>query len=184
MSITPMTATVQQHEASVTHAVSHSEHGRVSYVNTVKGDKVKTAFDVVETSDLILSNHLDGRINEAYPQELQPRDRTRLSSKLQVNAIAKSLQPEQLADSDLSSDGAPIIGNDNIVESGNGRSMGIVKAYASGNADDYKDYLIENANTYGLSRALIAEMERPVLVRVRLDDVDRAKFARDSNWPT
>lgn len=61
--------------------------------------------------------------------------------------------------------------------------MGIVKAYASGNADDYKDYLIENANTYGLSRALIAEMGRPVLVRVRLDEVDRTQFARDSNWP-
>ncbi|MDE1476256.1 hypothetical protein KKI95_14345 [Xenorhabdus bovienii] len=183
MFITPTMATVQQNRSPMTNAVSNSTQGRVSYVNTVKGNEVKTAFSVVEASDLIISNHLDGRINEAYPQELQPRDRTRLSSKLQVNAISKSLQPEKLSDSGLSSHGAPIIGRDNIVESGNGRSMGIVRAYASGNADDYKDYLIKNANEYGLNRSLIASMERPVLVRVRLDDVDRAKFASDSNWP-
>ncbi|OKP01613.1 hypothetical protein Xedl_02889 [Xenorhabdus eapokensis] len=177
-------ATVQQQPSTaIANAVSKPEYGRVSYVSTIRGNKVKTAFNIVEASDLTISNHLSGRINEAYPQSLQPRDRTCFISQLQVNAIAKNLQPEQLADSALSGEGSPITGRDHIVESGNGRSMGIVKAYASGNADAYKDYLIQNATEYGLNRTLIADMERPVLIRVRLDEVDRAQFARDSNWP-
>ncbi|HFU9830167.1 TPA: hypothetical protein ACH7RB_005546, partial [Escherichia coli] len=56
--------------------------GRSSYVVTSKGAEVKTAFKVVDASSLIISNNLDGTINTAFPEELQPRDRTRLSSKL------------------------------------------------------------------------------------------------------
>ncbi len=67
MFITPTMATVQQNRSPITNTVSNSTQGRVSYVNTVKGNEVKTAFSVVEASDLIISNHLDGRINEAYP---------------------------------------------------------------------------------------------------------------------
>ncbi|MCC8379134.1 hypothetical protein [Xenorhabdus sp. PB30.3] len=181
--MTHATAPVQPPSMSEANAVNHAEYGRVSYVNTLNGDKVRTAFHIVEAADLIISHHLDGRINTAYPQALQPRDRTRFASQLQVNTIAKNLRPEQLADSVLSGEGAPITGRDHIVESGNGRSMGIVKAYASGNADAYKNYLLENANTYGLNRTLIADMARPVLIRVRLDAVDRAQFAKDSNGP-
>ncbi|WP_340611672.1 hypothetical protein [Xenorhabdus bharatensis] len=42
----------------------------MSYVKTIKGDEIKTTFTIVEAADLILSNHLDGRINAAYPQAL------------------------------------------------------------------------------------------------------------------
>lgn len=157
------------------------QHGRTAFVVTAKGDEVKTAFRAVEASDLIVSNNGDGTINPAYPAELQPRDRTRLSSKLQVNSIAKSIRPAQLGDSGMSSHGAPIIGPDNVVESGNGRTMGIIRAYGSGHADGYRQYLIDNAKLYGLNPATIDKMRQPVLVRVRLDDIDRVKFAKDSN---
>lgn len=155
--------------------------GRKSYVVTGKGEEVKTQFEVVDASELLISNHLDGRINEAYPQELQPRDRTRFSSKLQVNKISRSLRPAQLTDSGLSSHGAPIIGEDNAVESGNGRSMGIIRAYAEGGADDYRAFLIKHARDYGIRASDVERMERPILVRRRLTDVDRVQFAKDSN---
>lgn len=115
--------------------------GRSSYVVTSKGAEVKTAFKVVDASSLIISNNLDGMINPAFPEELQPRDRTRLSSKLQVNRIASNLRPAQLTDSGMSSHGAPIVGPDNVVESGNGRSMGIWRAYEQGQADEYRQYV-------------------------------------------
>ncbi|MGL5103075.1 MAG: hypothetical protein ACRC6N_11200 [Plesiomonas sp.] len=171
---------IKQVISQIMNAIS-SDQGRVSYVVTAKGDEVKTAFKVVNADQLIISNHLDGRINEEYPQELQPRDRTRLSSKLQVNSIAKNIRPAQLSDSGLSSHGSPIIGNDNVVESGNGRAMGVLTAYASGNGEKYKEYLVSNASLYGLHANEIEKMDRPVLVRVRLDDINRAKFAKDSN---
>lgn len=44
-------------------------YGRVSYVVTAKGDEVKTAFDIVDASALLVSNTLDGKINPDYPQE-------------------------------------------------------------------------------------------------------------------
>lgn len=155
--------------------------GRSSFVVTGKGDEVKTRFKLVDARDLTVSNHQDGRINENYPQELQPRDRTRFSSKLQVNNISRSLRPAQLTDSGLSSHGSPIIGPDNVVESGNGRTMGIIRAYAEGKADNYREFLIQNARSFGISAAEMKSMQRPVLVRERLTEVDRAQFAKDSN---
>lgn len=155
--------------------------GRSSHVVTTKGGQVKTAFKIVDASQLVISNNQDGTINPAFPAELQPRDRTRLTSKLQVQKISASLRPEQLTDSGLSSQGAPIIGSDNVVESGNGRSMGIFRAYQQGQADDYRQFLIDNAADYGLSADEISRFKQPVLVRERQTEVDRAQFARDSN---
>lgn len=155
--------------------------GRSSFVVTSKGQEVKTGFKVIDARSLVISNNLDGTINPKFPAELQPRDRTRMSSKIQVSKIAGNLRPAQLSDSGLSSHGAPIVGADNVVESGNGRSMGILRAYEQGQADSYRQYLIEHAADYGLKAADIEKMAMPVLVRERVTDVDRAKFARDSN---
>ncbi|MEG2040014.1 MAG: hypothetical protein RR068_02755, partial [Hafnia sp.] len=158
-----------------------SPMGRTSFVVTSKGDEVKTGFKVVNAGSLIISNNLDGTINPAFPTELQPRDRTRMSSKIQVSKIAGNLRPAQLTDSGLSSHGAPIVGPDNVVESGNGRSMGILRAYEQGQADSYRQYLIDHAADYGIKAEDITRMDMPVLVRERVTDVDRAQFARDSN---
>lgn len=162
-------------------SIPNLDAGRTSFVVTARGDEVETAFKVVEASKLIPSNSLDGRINPLFPQELQPRDRTRQSSVLQVAKMANSLRPAQLADSGLSSHGAPIVGEDMVVESGNGRTMAITKAYIEGKADDYKSYLVKNAAMYGLKADSIEQMHQPVLVRVRRTDVNRADFAKDSN---
>lgn len=155
--------------------------GRSSFVVTSKGNEVKTAFKIVDVRDLVISNNLDGTINPSFPAELQPRDRTRLSSKIQVNSIASNLRPAQLTDSGMSSHGAPIVGKDNVVESGNGRSMGILRAYAQGQANDYRQYLIEHSADFGMKSDEVARMEMPVLVRERLTEIDRAQFAKDSN---
>lgn len=155
--------------------------GRVEVVKTGEGDPVNTAFNVVDAPDLIVSNMGDGSINPDYPQELQPRDRTSLTSKMQVLNIAKTLNPEALAGNPFSGKGSPIIGPDNIVESGNGRTLGLLRAYGSGMADDYRAWLVAHAADYGLSPEVIEGMRQPVLVRVRMDDIDRVKFAEDSN---
>ena len=157
--------------------------GKAVTVQTLAGDNVSLVYSVIEASDLLVSNLADGSINQAYPQELQPRDRTSLQSKLQVNRIATDLQPENLSDSDTSADGSPIIGHDRVVESGNGRVMGIIRAYSAGQADDYAAWITSNAELYGLDPDDIAQMSQPVLVRVRTSNIDRAQFARDSNAP-
>lgn len=158
-----------------------SDLGRESFVVTAKGQEVKTAFKLVDAAELIPSNSTDGRINPNFPAELQPRDRTRQASIMQIDKMARNLRPAQLTDSGLSSHGAPIVGQDLVVESGNGRTMAILKAYDSGRADDYRQYLIDNAERFGFTPDKVASLSRPVLVRERLTDMDRATFARDSN---
>lgn len=151
------------------------------FVVTGRGDRVAVRWTIRDVADLVVSNLQDGTINPAFPQELQPRDRTTLKSKLQVANIAKGLNFADLSDSEFSGAGAPIIGPDNVVESGNGRVMGIARAYVSNSADGYLSALRDNIESYGLTRKDVDQFTAPILVRERTQDVDRIKFAEDSN---
>ncbi|HAR08024.1 MAG TPA: hypothetical protein DCR98_06380, partial [Cobetia sp.] len=77
--------------------------------------------------------------------------------------------------------GAPIVGPDRVVESGNGRTMAIQEAYRSGNADEYREWLVEEAHHYNLDAGRVRAMKAPVLVRVRTSALDRREFAVEAN---
>lgn len=141
-------------------------------------------YKVVPLNELIVSNNSDGTINEKYPKELQPRDRQRVNSIMQINNIAKNLNPALLGESANVSDGAPIIGDDNVVESGNGRVAGIQLAM-QGKTEKYKDYIEyvkSNAQKFGIDPSSIKDGD--VLVRVRNTNVDRASFTKKANEST
>jgi hypothetical protein len=92
--------------------------------------------------------------------------------------MAADLKPELLGETHKLSDGSPITGLDNVVESGNGRVLGIGKAYADGKADAYRQFVNDFANTRGWD---ISGINNPVLVRTRLSEVDRPSFTRLAN---
>ncbi|MGS2743616.1 LPD38 domain-containing protein [Halomonas sp. LS-001] len=144
---------------------------------------IKTRFRVMEASALTPSNTPDGRVNPRYPQELQPRDRTNANSQVQVRNIASRLNPERLGSSTDASTGAPIIGNDGVVESGNGRTMAISAAYNqnSPQSQRYREYIRAEAERQGIDPSAVDNMQQPVLVRERTTNVDRADFARRAN---
>lgn len=144
---------------------------------TASGREVPVKYAVVEASSLIPSQRDEGGANPDYPAELQPRDRERASSQLQIQNIAASPNPRLLDRSPRASDGAPIIAADGVVESGNGRVLGLRRAYASGKADGYRQYLAEQGYP-------VEGMTAPVLVRVReaeLNPADRLAFTREAN---
>ena len=143
---------------------------------------VETRFRVVDLADLTPSNRSDGQVNPQFPTELQPRDRTNANSQVQVRNIAARLNPERLGSSPDAGTGAPIIGKDGVVESGNGRTMAIATAYREGgeHAQAYRDFVRRQAQERGIE-ADIEGMRRPVLVRERASKIDRAEFARRSN---
>ena len=149
--------------------------GKVSKVVTNAGTEVETRFKVAEADDLLTSDR------EGYPADVQPRNRGRLASRQQIEGIISNLDPSRLADNRLASDGAPIVGGDNVVESGNGRVMALREAYRRGVADYYRQYLIDNAESLGLSKGAVEALKNPVLVRERVTDVDRVKFAQEAN---
>ncbi|WP_156189009.1 lytic transglycosylase domain-containing protein [Acinetobacter indicus] len=142
------------------------------------GSSYEVAYEVKSLGDLIASNDLAYGVNPLYPAELQPRDRTREASRMQIERMADDLRPELLGESAKLSDGAPIVGVDNVVESGNGRTLAIGKAYESGRADAYQQFVADFAASRGMD---ISGIDRPVLVRTRLTDTDRAQFARLAN---
>ena len=112
----------------------------------------------------------------------QYRDRSRAASQMQVNHIAQNLEPELLGDSKEVGTGAPTLANDGrTIIGGNGRVMGLAQAYANGNGEGYRQYLMDNAEQFGLSRDEIARMNKPVLVRQLDESVDIAKAAVASN---
>ena len=156
--------------------------GKVAFAKTAKGNKIKTQYALVDASNLITSHDpSSGKVNAKFPQELQPRDRSRSTSMQWVQKISKDIDPEQLGGSRRADSGAPIIGDDGIVESGNGRTMALLLAYQNGNADDYRDWLEETASYFNINPNEVSKMKQPVLVRVRQSDVDRAVFAVEAN---
>lgn len=144
---------------------------RVRTVTTPGGSKVSTAFEVVDAKDLT-----------AATGDLQNRDRSRAATDLQVQDIFSNFDPERLGESLESDRGSPIIGPDNVVESGNGRVMAINKVYdeSPDRADAYRKFIeAQGFDTSGY--------ERPVLVRRRIDRLtpeERTKFVRESNMDT
>lgn len=67
------------------------------------------------------------------------------------------------------------------MESGNARTIALRRAYDSGKADEYKQWLVDNADRFGVDRAAIEKMANPILTRIGVEPYDRAEFARQAN---
>lgn len=160
---------------------SASPAGTGAQVTTESGLTALVRYRLVEAEELVTSHADDLTPNAAFPADLQPRDRARAASADQVTRIENAIRPELLGESVKASDGAPIVGPDGVVESGNARSIALRRAYDSGKADGYRAWLAETADRFGFAREDVAGMRRPVLVRERLGEIDRAEFARQAN---
>lgn len=151
---------------------------------TPAGRAVLVEPQVVELGSLIPSHGPDGRPNPSYPhaEGLQPRDRAAGPSQDQVRAIAARLIPERLLPNVEAGAGAPIVAQDLVVESGNGR----IAALALVHRDPALAHVRE-AYLAALARAgfeLPSGMAEPVLVSIRrsqLSPAERAAFVREAN---
>ncbi|MDP2730129.1 MAG: HNH endonuclease [Dehalococcoidales bacterium] len=144
-------------------------------------------YRIVDGEKLIVSNDsFTFEPNPEYPRELQPRIRERAAAELQVKSIAADIRPDSLLIDFRSTDrGAPIIGDDGVVESGNGRVMALVLASrdAPKQFAKYLAALKQIAPAYALNPADADKFKVPILVRERLTPVNRKDFAYDSNAP-
>lgn len=156
-------------------------------VETAKDEKFEAQWAVIDASQLVSSHNADGTENPDYPQDLQPRDRTRAALVLQIDQLARKMTPERMGDTGVAEMGAPVVGPDFVVESGNGRSAAIKRLYAEGKAEAYADYVREQARMRGVSDEQLAGIPNPVLVRRRTKDISvkkRQALGRDGNAPS
>lgn len=137
-------------------------------VTTPAGTRIDVAYEVVDASTLIPASG-----------NLQPRDRSRASSDEQIAGIAARLDPARLMPSPETDRGAPLVGPDNVIESGNGRVRSIVRAAAMhpDRMDAYRAAIAEVA-------PIPEGVETPVLIARRtteLDDASRVRLVQESN---
>ena len=141
-------------------------------------------YEVIDADELITSHNDNMSVNPDFPAELQPRERSRKASLMQVENMASKLNPARLGESANVAQGAPMVGKDsNIVESGNGRTLAIRKAYAGGKTgSEYKVWLQKNAELFGLTVDQVKAIKEPVLVRRRQTDIDNlSRFTQQAN---
>ncbi|WP_298374420.1 hypothetical protein [Azospirillum sp.] len=138
------------------------------------GQRVMVRYELADADRLVTSHRDDLSINPEFPADLQPRERDRLASHEQIRNIAANLEPERLGLSSDAATGAPIVGGDDVVDSGNGRVLSLRRAAA-----EFPD----NAASY---RAFVANLgfdvsrhQNPILIRRRLTDLtaeERTRF--------
>lgn len=132
----------------------------------VGGGRVPVNYEIIELTDLITSHNSDGAVNEAFPQELQPRDRSRSASDAQIAEIVNNFAPERVSKSQIATEGAPIVTKEGFVAVGNGRAMAISKVYENAEkAEQYRQYLTEQGYN-------VENFAEPVLVRRLAIDLD------------
>ncbi len=125
--------------------------------------RIDVDYEVVDYSTLIRASG-----------DLQPRDRSRIASDDWIAATAARLDPALLMPSPSAATGTPIVGPDNIIESGNGRAMAIGRAF---------DLHPDRASAYrGMIEAegfAIPEgVRQPVLIARRRTELDRDQRRR------
>lgn len=143
---------------------------------------IRFTYAIVPAEALVVSNDEYGAVNPAYPAELQPRDRSRTASQLQIQEMSRGLNPRLLADSPTAQNGAPIIRGDGAVIGGNARTQAIIAAYNSGRAAEYERFVRERGRRYGLDTSNLPH--RPVLVRVAQEVQDWPRLAQELNAAT
>ncbi len=110
--------------------------------------------------------------------ELQNRDRSRPQTQQFLRRFTSEFDPEGLGEDRSTDRGAPIINKDNVILSGNGRTMGLEEIYEKypEQAEKYRQFLRDSGwNIEGI--------ERPFLARRLLSDVDEREFVTGSNEP-
>ena len=142
-------------------------------------------WQVADIDDFIPSHTSNFAVNPRYTSELQPRERDREGAKAIVQRNASRLAPEILLyDTGALDVGPPIVGPDQMVESGNGRFIAIQTAIDQypHHYNAYAERLRAEADAYGLDDKDFEGVKHPVLVRERLTPVaDRVRFVTEAN---
>ena len=105
--------------------------------------------------------------NPSYPAGVQERPyHLEKPEQLKVHGIAQNLIPELVFNGAPGAiDGLPVVTADGLVLGGNGRTMALQLHYGQG-GQVARDYLLGHARQFGFTRAQVAAVADPVVVRV------------------
>ena len=165
--------------------VSGHKIDRQEPLQAVQGKEVAVRFSddtiangrvaVIDAAQLQPS-HIQGVRNPFhFIDEAQPKERNDEASVVSARKIAENIRPEEITSSVTAYTGAPTVNARGEAIQGNNRSDALRLMWDShqDQAAQYKQYLIDHAEEFGLNADDVAAMERPVLVNML--DVDDAE---------
>ena len=151
---------VQGKEVAVRFSDDAIANGRVAVIDAVQ----------------LQPSHIQGVRNPFhFIDEAQPKERNDEASVVSARKIAENIRPEEITSSVTAYTGAPTVNTRGEAIQGNNRSDALRLMWDShqDQAAQYKQYLIDHAEEFGLNADDVAAMERPVLVNML--DVDDAE---------
>lgn len=147
-------------------------------INATKGKEVQVKFDddniptghvaIIEANQLQPSHKNGQRNPQHFIDEAQPKERKDDASVGAARKIAANIRPEEITSSVTAYTGAPTVNSRGEVIQGNNRSAALREMWDNyqEQGDKYKQYLIDNAESFGLRPEDIAAMDKPVLVNM------------------
>lgn len=127
-------------------------------------------------ANLLQPSHVQGVRNPLhFIDEAQPKERNDEASVLSARKIAGNIRPEEITSSVTAYTGAPTINARGEVIQGNNRSDALRQMWYDhkDQAEQYKQYLKDHADEFGLRAEDIDSVERPVLVNMlEVDDTE------------
>ena len=154
-------------------------------LQATQGREVEVKFDnkniptghatLIEASQLQPS-HLNGHRNPLhFLDEAQPKERTDDASVMEARRIAANMRPEEITSMPTAYTGAPTVNTRGEVIQGNNRSAALREMWTGEpeQAQQYRQYLRDHAEEFGLTPDQLDAMEQPVLVKMLdVDDAD------------
>ena len=151
-----------------------------------KEHSVKFATDVAPTAKYAVidvrelqASHNSGVQNARhFIPEAQPKDRSGSVSVMRAESMARNIKPEEITGGATAYTGSPVVNSRGEVIQGNGRSdaLRIMWSHNPDVSEEYKQYLVDHADKFGLDADAVRSMRSPVLVH--MVDVDDSEAIR------
>jgi N12 class adenine-specific DNA methylase len=142
--------------------------GKETEVEFSNDVRPKGHYAVIDASQLQPS-HIQGNRNPLhFLDEAQPKERNDKASIVSAQKIAGNIRPATITTGETAYVGTPTVNTRGEVIQGNSRSDALKLMYGNHNdqAQTYKQYLMDNAEQFGLNPEDVSNMESPVLVRM------------------
>jgi hypothetical protein len=132
--------------------------------------KIDAEYVLMEAADIIASHNPDSFAERKdYPVDVQERRYHVVEGEgNKVDTLARQMHPQIMVNTNPDAiNGAPVVTEDGYVLGGNGRTMGMQRAYLHypESAANLKKYLANQAHVFGLTADHVEAMKQPILVR-------------------
>lgn len=156
--------------------------GKEVEVKFSQKDLPKGHLAVIEASQLQPS-HVQGQRNPMFfIEEAQPKNRAEAVSMFAAKEMAEGIRPQEITGSATAYTGAPTVNTRGEVIQGNNRSDALRYLWENKLPEQqqtYKQYLIDNAEQFGLDPEAVNAMQQPVLVNMLdVDDADAIRLGQ------